>query len=127
MFRAAATCPREVEEVLIAHPDVDNVVVLGIPDEYWGEAVHAVVVPTAGAKVGGDELIAYCAESLAGYKKPKAVEFVESLPVSAYGRCFVARSATSTGPGMSERSAAGREQTQRLICRCIQREMEDRS
>ncbi len=78
--------PREVEEVLIAHPDVDNVVVLGIPDEYWGEAVHAVVVPTAGAKVGGDELIAYCAESLAGYKKPKAVEFVESLPVSAYGK-----------------------------------------
>lgn len=78
--------PREVEEVLISHPAVDNVVVLGIPDEYWGEAVHAVVVPVPGSEVTGAELITFCAESLAGYKKPKAVEFVESLPVSAYGK-----------------------------------------
>ena len=78
--------PREVEEVLVTHPAVANVVVIGIPDEYWGEAVHAVVVREQGAEVSGRELIDLCAESLAGYKKPKAVEFIESLPVSAYGK-----------------------------------------
>jgi acyl-CoA synthetase (AMP-forming)/AMP-acid ligase II len=60
--------------------------VLGIPDEYWGEAVHAVVVREPGASVTDAELIAFCAEHLAGYKKPKAVDFVEELPVSAYGK-----------------------------------------
>ncbi|MGH3893594.1 MAG: class I adenylate-forming enzyme family protein [Rhodococcus qingshengii] len=78
--------PREVEEVLITHPAVSQVVVLGIPDNYWGEAVHAVVVREAGHEIESADLIAYCAESLAGYKKPKAVEFVDSLPVSAYGK-----------------------------------------
>jgi len=78
--------PREVEEVLIAHPAVDNVVVIGIPDAYWGEAVHAVVVREPGLDVTARELIDYCAQSLAGYKKPKAIEFVDELPVSAYGK-----------------------------------------
>ena len=78
--------PREVEEGLVAHPAVSNVVVIGIPDEYWGEAVHAVVVREPGAQASERELIDYCAESLAGYKKPKAVEFVDDLPVSAYGK-----------------------------------------
>ena len=77
---------REVEEVLITHPAVANVVVIGIPDEYWGEAVHAVVVREPGAQASERELIDYCGESLAGYKKPKAVEFVDDLPVSAYGK-----------------------------------------
>ena len=58
----------------------------GIPDRYWGEAVHAVVVREPGAQASERELIDYCAESLAGYKKPKAVEFVDDLPVSAYGK-----------------------------------------
>ncbi|MET8430566.1 long-chain fatty acid--CoA ligase [Nocardia sp. NPDC004860] len=78
--------PREVEEVLITHPAVADVVVFGIPDEYWGEAVHAVVVIEEGQHADADELIRYCADSLAGYKKPKAVEFVPDLPVSAYGK-----------------------------------------
>jgi acyl-CoA synthetase (AMP-forming)/AMP-acid ligase II len=78
--------PREVEEILIAHPGVAEVVVIGIPDTYWGEAVHAVVVRQPGSEVSERELIDYCAQSLAGYKKPKAVEFVDALPVSAYGK-----------------------------------------
>jgi acyl-CoA synthetase (AMP-forming)/AMP-acid ligase II len=77
---------REVEEVLITHPAVANVIVIGIPDAYWGEAVHAVVVREPGEQTSALELIAYCAESLAGYKKPKTVEFVDDLPVSAYGK-----------------------------------------
>jgi acyl-CoA synthetase (AMP-forming)/AMP-acid ligase II len=78
--------PREVEEVLITHPAVANVVVIGIPDPYWGEAVHAIVVREPVAEISERELIDYCARSLAGYKKPKAIEFVEELPVSAYGK-----------------------------------------
>jgi acyl-CoA synthetase (AMP-forming)/AMP-acid ligase II len=78
--------PREVEEVLITHEAVADVVVIGIPDAYWGEAVHAVVVLESGAEITGRELIDYCALSVAGYKKPKAVEFVDALPVSAYGK-----------------------------------------
>ena len=78
--------PREVEEVLIHHPAVADVVVLGIPHEYWGEAVHAVVVPEKDQEPTAEELIAYCGEHLAGYKKPKGIDFAEDLPVSGYGK-----------------------------------------
>jgi acyl-CoA synthetase (AMP-forming)/AMP-acid ligase II len=78
--------PREVEEVLITHPDVAQVVVVGIPDDYWGEAVHAVVVLEHGASATTSDLIAYSGEHLAGYKKPKSVDFVAELPVSGYGK-----------------------------------------
>lgn len=78
--------PREVEEIIVQHPAVANVVVLGIPDPYWGEAVHAVVVCEPGADVTAQEIIDHCGRSLAGYKKPKAVDFVDSLPVSGYGK-----------------------------------------
>jgi long-chain acyl-CoA synthetase len=78
--------PREVEEVLVQHPAVATCVVLGVPHEYWGEAVHAVVVREAGAAATAAELIEHCGRSLAGYKKPKAVDFVDALPVSGYGK-----------------------------------------
>jgi long-chain acyl-CoA synthetase len=78
--------PREVEEVIILHPKVANCVVFGIPDDYWGEAVHAVVVPKTGAELTAAEVIAFCGEHMAGYKKPKAVDFVAELPVSGYGK-----------------------------------------
>jgi acyl-CoA synthetase (AMP-forming)/AMP-acid ligase II len=78
--------PREVEEVIILHPDVANCVVFGIPDDYWGEAVHAVVVPKPGAALTAEKIIAFCGEHMAGYKKPKAVDFVAELPVSGYGK-----------------------------------------
>ena len=78
--------PREVEEVIIQHPAVNMVVVLGIPDAYWGEAVHAVIVCEPDQAVTPQEIIAHCADHLAGYKKPKSVEFVDELPVSGYGK-----------------------------------------
>lgn len=78
--------PREVEEVLILHPDIAECVVFGIPDDYWGEAVHAVVVTRTGATLNAEDVIGFCGEHLAGYKKPKAVDFVEALPVSGYGK-----------------------------------------
>lgn len=78
--------PREVEEVIVQHPAVATVVVFGIPHTYWGEAVHALVVLEAGAKATAQEIIDHCARNLAGYKKPKSVEFVDALPVSGYGK-----------------------------------------
>lgn len=78
--------PREVEEVLILHPDIAECVVFGIPDDYWGEAVHAVVVKREGAELSDRDVIAFCGEHLAGYKKPKAVDFFDELPISGYGK-----------------------------------------
>lgn len=78
--------PREVEEIIIQIPGVANVVVLGVPDPYWGEAVHAVVVTEPGAVITAGEVIEQCGRHLAGYKKPKAVDFVPELPVSGYGK-----------------------------------------
>lgn len=78
--------PREVEEVIVQHPAVANCVVLGIPHDYWGEAVHAVVVLEPGAEIDEAGVIEHCAQHLAGYKKPKSVEFMEELPLSGYGK-----------------------------------------
>jgi len=78
--------PREVEEVLVKHPAVATAVVFGVPHPYWGEAVHAVVVLEPAAQATADELIDYCGQNMAGYKKPKSIDFVEALPVSGYGK-----------------------------------------
>jgi acyl-CoA synthetase (AMP-forming)/AMP-acid ligase II len=60
--------------------------VIGVPDEQWGESVKAVVQLREGASVSGDELIAFCATRLAGYKKPRTVDFVDELPRDAAGK-----------------------------------------
>ena len=78
--------PREVEEVLYRHPAVLEAAVIGIPDPYWVERVHAVVVLMKGATATSEELIAFCKETLAGYKAPKSVEFVDSLPKNPAGK-----------------------------------------
>ena len=78
--------PREVEEIIVQHPAVADVCVVGIPDPYWGEAVHAVIVAEPGSDVSAQEIITHCGRHLAGYKKPKAVDFVDALPVSGYGK-----------------------------------------
>ena len=78
--------PREIEEVLVTHPAINTAVVFGVPDDYWGEAVHAVVVPEPGGSVTTEEVIAFCLENLASYKKPKSVEFMTELPLSGYGK-----------------------------------------
>jgi long-chain acyl-CoA synthetase len=75
----------EVEAVLDRHPAVDEVAVFGVPDERWGEAVHAVVVPSAAVTV--EELIAHCRASLGGFKVPRTIELRdEPLPKSGAGK-----------------------------------------
>jgi acyl-CoA synthetase (AMP-forming)/AMP-acid ligase II len=75
----------EVEDVLNSHPTVREVAVIGIPDEKWGELVTGLVV-TDGSEVSAQALIEHCRQSLAGYKCPKRIEFVESLPRTATGK-----------------------------------------
>lgn len=77
----------EVENALYQHPGVGQCAVIGIPDEKWGEAVHAVIVPKDGASLGEDDLLAHCRERIAGYKCPKGFTFrTESLPTSGTGK-----------------------------------------
>jgi len=78
--------PREVEEVIYSHESVLDVAVLGVPDDYWGESVKAIVVLKNGMTATEDEVIGICRERLASYKKPKSVEFREELPRSPTGK-----------------------------------------
>lgn len=78
--------PREVEEVLYQHPAVLEAAVVGVPDEKWVESVKAYVVLKEGHHVSEQELIDHCKAHLASYKKPKEVEFIDTLPKSAVGK-----------------------------------------
>jgi long-chain acyl-CoA synthetase len=74
--------PREIEEVLVRHPAVDQVAVVGIPHPTHGEEVLAVVVPVAaGSAPDAEELMAWCGERVARHKRPRMVEFVDELPL----------------------------------------------
>ena len=73
----------EVENAIASHPAVEQVAVIGIPSEKWGEAVHAIIVVRAGAAVTEDEILDHAREWIAGYKVPKSVELrTEPLPLS---------------------------------------------
>jgi long-chain acyl-CoA synthetase len=89
--------PREVEDVLLRHPDVEEAAVIGIPHPYTGEAVKALVVVRAGAQLSVDDVVAHCVASLARFKCPSTVEFVEELPHSATGKVSKGRLRESAG------------------------------
>jgi acyl-CoA synthetase (AMP-forming)/AMP-acid ligase II len=78
--------PREVEEVLLAHPAVAEVSVVGAPDPDWGEIVIAFLVAAPGAAPDRDTLDAFCLERLARFKRPKSYVVLEALPKNAYGK-----------------------------------------
>jgi malonyl-CoA/methylmalonyl-CoA synthetase len=78
--------PREVEDVLLAHPTVGEVAVVGEPSEEWGELVVAVVVPAADGPFDADALLEYAAGELAPYKRPRRVRVVDALPRNALGK-----------------------------------------
>ncbi len=78
--------PAEIEAVLVAHPQVADAAVFGIPDEEWGEAVHAVITTYDGSDVDQSALEAFCRDHLAGYKVPRSHTLMAEIPRSASGK-----------------------------------------
>jgi acyl-CoA synthetase (AMP-forming)/AMP-acid ligase II len=91
--------PTEVEGCLKTHEGVADAAVIGVPDRTWGQNVVAVVVLKEGADVTAEEIIGHCREHIASYKKPKAVEFVDSLPRQGWAVDYDALDATFGGGG----------------------------
>jgi long-chain acyl-CoA synthetase len=78
--------PREIEEVLYENPKILEAVVAGIPDTYRGETVKAYVVLKEGETATADDIMNFCKERLASYKRPKQIEFRKELPKSMVGK-----------------------------------------
>ena len=100
--------PREVEEVLYAHPKVQEAVVAGVPDPYRGETVKAYIVLKQGETATAEEIIAFCKERLAPYKVPKLVEFRSELPKSAVGKFLRRVLVEEEKRKLAERQAKGK-------------------
>ena len=78
--------PEEVEQVLCSHPAIDEAAIIGVPDLDWGERVRAIVVPKPGKDVDEADVIEYCRQRLASFKKPESVVVVEALPRNTMGK-----------------------------------------
>ncbi len=78
--------PKEIEDIIISHPGVEEVAVFGIPDEMWGEVVCAAIVPKEGYQLNQNDIINFCTSRFSSYKKPKVVEFRTELPKNAAGK-----------------------------------------
>ena len=91
--------PREIEQVLFAHPAIVDVAVVGVPDDHWGEQVAAFIRPASGEAVGQDELRSYCRARLAAHKTPVHWVFVDDFPLTASGKVqkFVLRERFAAG------------------------------
>ena len=78
--------PREVDEVLMSHPGIEEAVTIGVPDPIRGETIKAFIVPGAGVKLRASEIVAWCRARLASYKVPRSIEFRDSLPRTQVGK-----------------------------------------
>ncbi len=78
--------PKEIEEVIYRYPGVNEVAVIGVPDDVWGESVKAIVVPKEGVSLTEEGITDFCRQHLASYKKPKSVDFVKELPKNNNGK-----------------------------------------
>jgi acyl-CoA synthetase (AMP-forming)/AMP-acid ligase II len=104
--------PAEIEGIMVAHPGVGQVAVIGVPDDRLGEVGVAFVVARPGATIDSDELIAWCRDHMANFKVPRQVKVVDALPVNPTGKVmkFELRAAyavqATTGPAASTISAS---------------------
>lgn len=78
--------PHEIEEILSTYEGVEEICVIGVPDETWGSTVRAVIQHGPNTVLDEQAIIAWCKDKMAGYKKPKSVVFTEKLPVTAVGK-----------------------------------------
>jgi len=78
--------PTETEHILYSHPAILECAVIGVPDDKWGEAAKAIVVLKEGESAAEADIIDYCRDKMASYKKPKSVDFVDSLPRNMSGK-----------------------------------------
>src|SRR5207247_1538313 len=78
--------PAEIEDALHRHPDIQDAAVFGVPDDEWGERVHAAVQPRSGARLTADDVVAFARKHLAGYKVPREVTFHETFPRDNAGK-----------------------------------------
>jgi acyl-CoA synthetase (AMP-forming)/AMP-acid ligase II len=102
--------PRAVEDALLAHPAVKEAAVVGLLDDRWGEKVHAVV--STRTEVSEDELLQFAAGHLAGYKRPRSIEFWDELPKSGPGK-ILRRSVRDQVRARQRDTAGAREGNQR--------------
>ena len=110
MIKSAAEniYPIEVEQCIADHPAVRECAVIGVPDDTWVQSVKAIVVLEDGAAATADEIVEHCRSRLASYKKPRSVEFVDTLPRQGFAVDYEALDAQFGGggyPGGSTRSA----------------------
>jgi long-chain acyl-CoA synthetase len=97
--------PRELEEVLLTHPQVSMAAVVGVPHEVYGEEVKAYVVRASGATITEKDLVAWCKQTMAAYKYPRSVEFRDSLPMTATGKILKRELVSGPKPGADGRAA----------------------
>ena len=95
--------PAEVEAVLHGHPAVMDAAVIGVPDQQWGESVKAVIQLRPGMSATAGDLMAFCDERLAGYKKPRSIDFVDELPRDAAGKLLKRKVREPYWAGVSRR------------------------
>lgn len=78
--------PREIEEVLVRHPDIAEVAVIGVPDARWGETLLTFAVVRPGSTLTAADIVAFCHGKLAAFKIPKELELIDALPRNANGK-----------------------------------------
>ena len=78
--------PAEIERMMLEHPEIGLVAVIGVPDDRMGEVGAAYVIPAHGTSPTEGEIVAWCREQMANYKVPRFVRFVDELPMTASGK-----------------------------------------
>ena len=101
--------PGEVEEILAEHEKIQDICVIGVPDETWGNSVRAVIHLNGGDTATEQEIIDWCRGKMAGYKKPRTVMFVDELPISAVGKVQRNKVRELYGAPFSDSEAASTE------------------